>query len=145
MLTIVPVQASDLDQLAVLSRELCGRTVNMARLRDAVEKMLANHDYILLGAKDAQQRLVGFVMAIICLDIVGDCRPFAVMENLIVAEKARGLGAGRMLVAAIEQQARDRDCYYLMFNSLAERKQAHQFYARIGYAKGIVEGFKRYL
>ena len=124
MLTIVPVQASDLDQLAVLSRELCGRTVNMARLRDAV---------------------VGFVMAIICLDIVGDCRPFAVMENLIVAEKARGLGAGRMLVAAIEQQARDRDCYYLMFNSLAERKQAHQFYARIGYAKGIVEGFKRYL
>lgn len=145
MPTIVPIQKSDLNELADLSRELCGREVNRSRLAASVAKMLANPDYILIGAKDDQQHLIGSVMAVICMDIVGDCQPFAVMENLIVSENARSLGVGKMLVAAIEHQARSRNCYYLMFTSLAKRTQAHRFYEHIGYAKGVVEGFKKYL
>jgi GNAT superfamily N-acetyltransferase len=145
MLTIVPLEEADLKQLAGLSRELCGREANMTCLKDSLAKILGNPDYILIGAKDDQQRLIGSVMGIVCSDIVGDCRPFVVLENLIVSEKARGLGIGKMLVNYIEERARERNCYYIMFTSLAKRKQAHRFYESIGYAKGVVEGFKKYL
>ncbi|KYZ76744.1 GCN5 family acetyltransferase [Anaerosporomusa subterranea] len=145
MPTIVRIEGTDLKELAALSQELCGREANIACLKDTLEKIVHNPDYILIGARDDQHRLIGSVMGIICMDVVGDCRPFVVLENLIVSERARGLGIGKLLVSYIEERARERNCYYIMFASLAKRKEAHRFYESIGYAKGVVEGFKKYL
>ena len=145
MPTIVRIQESDLEEFAALGKELCGRETNTIHLKDNFYKMVRNPDYLLIGAKDEQQRLIGSVMGIICMDIVGDCRPFVVLENLIVSEKARGLGVGNLLVRYIEDYARERNCYFITFISLAKRKEAHAFYETIGYAKGVVEGFKKYL
>lgn len=144
MVTIVPVKETDLTELAALSAELYGEKPSMGKLADRLSRIINHPDYILIGAWSGQQ-LVGSVMAIICMDIVGDCRPFAVLENLIVSETARGLGIGKMLVTYIEDRARERQCFYLMFTSSAKRKDAHRFYEHIGYSKGVVEGFKKYL
>lgn len=144
MVTILPIKETDLAELAALTEELYGEKPSVANLEDRLSRIIKHPDYILIGAKSGQQ-LVGSVMAVICMDIVGECRPFAVLENLIVSETARGLGIGKMLVSYIEDRARERNCYYLMFTSSAKRKEAHRFYERIGYSKGIVEGFKKYL
>ncbi len=42
----------------------------------------SNEDYILLGAK-YNNELVGTLMAIICKDLDGACRPFMVIENVV--------------------------------------------------------------
>jgi GNAT superfamily N-acetyltransferase len=145
MVAIEPIKASELQEFAVLARELCGRETDLSRMQENFGKLIQRPEYLLIGAKDEHNRLLGSVMCILCMDFVGDCRPFAVLENLIVSEKARGLGIGKLLVQYVEEWARERNCYYIMFTSLAKRKEAHAFYHRIGYAEGIVEGFKKYL
>lgn len=145
MLTISFISSSDLGQLALLYEELTGTRTNMVLMESLYKKIANNTDYILIGAKDEEQRLVGSVMGIVCTDIVGKCQPFMVLENVIVSEKSRRQGAGRQLVKYIENCARERNCYYIMLVSLLKRKEAHDFYESIGYRLGVVQGFKKYL
>ena len=145
MIIVEQLSEADLSEFTLLAQELCGRQTDSIKLSENFRKLSHKPEYMLIGAKDENNRLLGSAMGIICLDFVGDCRPFAVLENLIVSEKARGLGIGKMLVHYIENWARERNCYYLMFTSMAKRKEAHEFYQRIGYEKGVVEGFKKYL
>lgn len=145
MLTISSISSSDLRQLALLYEELTGTKTNMAVMESQIKKIIDNKDYILIGAKDEEERLVGSVMGIVCTDIVGECKPFMVLENVIVSEKSRRRGVGVKLVEYIENCARNRNCYYIMLVSLAKRQEAHAFYESIGYKLGVVQGFKKNL
>jgi predicted N-acetyltransferase YhbS len=145
IITIETIEISDLEQYAALCDELFGSKTNRTQLEKVAKKIASNPDYILVGAKDAKKQLLGSVMGITCIDTVGDCRPFMVLENLIVSEKSRRQGVGGKLVRYIEEKARDRNCYFVMFMSLAKRKEAHIFYESIGYSKNIAQGFKKYL
>lgn len=145
MLTISSIDSPDLGQLALLYEELTGTKTNLALLESLYKKIATNTDYILIGAKNEAQRLVGSVMGIVCTDLVGECRPFMVLENVIVSEQSRRQGIGEKLVKYIENYARERNCYYIMLVSLSKRKEAHDFYDSIGYKLGVVQGFKKYL
>lgn len=145
MITIASIEQTDLEQLADLYTKLVGTETNRSSMQAMYEKISANPDYILIGAKDENQQLLGSLMGIVCTDLVGDCRPFMVIENVIVSEKSRRQGVGKLLMSYIEEQGRERNCYYTMLVSLIERKEAHIFYESIGYAKGVVRGFKKYL
>lgn len=145
MLNISSINASDLGELAVLYDELTGKKTNLVLMESLFKKITDNTDYILIGAKDKEQRLVGSVMGIICTDIVGECQPFLVLENVIVNEKCRRQGIGGKLIQYIENWARERNCYYIMLVSLIQRKDAHEFYEVNGYKPGVVQGYKKYL
>ena len=145
MITISPINSLDLGQLASLYEELTGIKTNMALMECRFKKIITNRDYILIGAKDKEERLVGSVMGIVCTDIVGECKPFMVLENVIVSEKCRRQGVGAKLIEYIEDCARKENCDYIMLVSLAKRKDAHTFYDSIGYKLGVVQGFKKYL
>ena len=145
MLTIAPIGPSDLEQLALLYEELTGAKTNRVLMESLYKKIAENADYILIGAKDEEQRLVGSVMGIVCTDLVGQCQPFMVLENVVVNEKIRRQGVGLQLVNYMEKCARERNCYYTMLVSLAKRKEAHAFYESLGYKMGVVQGFKKYL
>ncbi|HWR42935.1 GNAT family N-acetyltransferase [Sporomusa sp.] len=145
MLAISSMSSSDLGELAALYEELTGRKTNMVLMESLFKKITDNTDYILIGARDKEQRLVGSVMGIVCADIVGECQPFLVLENVIVSEKCRRQGIGRKLIQYIENCARERNCYYIMLVSLIKRKEAHEFYEANGYKSGVVQGYKKYL
>ena len=145
MPTITPVCAADLEGLAVLYEELTGNKTNLLNMARIFDQIAGNNNYLLIGARDRKQRLVGSLMGILCMDIVGECRPFLVLENVIVSESYRRQGIGRKLIAYIENWARKHDCYYIMLVSLSRRKQAHDFYARLDYKPGVVQGYKKYL
>lgn len=145
MLKISSINASDLGELAVLYEELTGKKTNLVLMESLFKKITDNTDYILIGAKDKEQRLVGSVMGIICTDIVGECQPFLVLENVIVNKKCRRQGIGGKLIQYIENWARERNCYYIMLVSLIQRKDAHEFYEVNGYKPGVVQGYKKYL
>lgn len=145
MLSIQSIQLSDLEQYASLCDELFGSKTNMAQLAKMVKKIANNPDYILVGAKNEKEQLVGAVMGITCMDTVGECQPFMVLENLIVSEKNRRQGVGKKLVNYIEETARERNCYFIMLMSRAKRTEAHLFYESMGYSKNIAQGFKKYM
>ena len=145
MLTISPIEKPDLEQLASLYKELTGTETDLLLMDAMFKKIADNPDYILIGAKDEEQRLLGSVMGIVCTDIVGACRPFMVLENVIVDPESRRQGVGAQLVSRIERYAAERNCSYIMLVSLAKRKEAHAFYESMGYGLGVVQGFKKYL
>jgi GNAT superfamily N-acetyltransferase len=59
-------------------------------------------------------------------------RPAAKIGALIVDDAHRGEGIGRALVEALEAEARARGCELLFLTTSAQRKDAHEFYRRVG-------------
>lgn len=144
-MTISKIEIFDIKEYAKLCEELFGSQTNLVELEKAMKKILVNDDYILVGIKNEEGELIGTVMGILCQDTVGDCRPFVVLENLIVSPKYRKIGLGKRLIIFIEDWARENNSYFVMFMSLAKRTEAHAFYESLGYSQEISNGFKKYL
>ncbi|WP_425800955.1 GNAT family N-acetyltransferase [Desulfitobacterium sp. Sab5] len=144
MLTILEAANADLEELAQLYEELMGKETDLCKMKENFERMEANPNYIVLTAKE-DNMIVGSVMGIICLDLVYKCKPFMVIENVIVKSTSRGKGIGARLMKEIEEIGRKKECYYTMLVSGGHRKEAHQFYHAIGYDLDLVKGFKKYL
>lgn len=146
MITIEKITYDNLSDLANLYEELLGRKTNLEKFNESFEWINSNKDYVLIGAKDDKGNLVGSLLGIVCKDIGGyECKPFIVIENVIVKSGYRGMGIGKALMNFIEDFARKRNCYFTMLVSAFSRKDAHKFYESIGYAKDVVQGFKKYL
>jgi len=144
MISIQFAAVSDLISLAKLFIELVGGKTDISKMREQFVFMESNPDYIVLVAKEGNGA-VGSVMGIICHDLVGNCNPFMVVENVIVSSAHRGKGIGRRLMERIEEIAVEKSCDYIMFVSGNDRKGAHGFYESIGYRLDVVQGFKKYL
>ncbi len=139
------VTIEDLQSLAALYEELNGCKTDIERMTESFRRIEADPNYYLLCYKNQSNEICGSVMGIVCHDVVGDCRPFMVIENVIVSSKFRGQGVGRQLMEKVESIARERNCYYTMFISLRKRKEAHMFYESLGYRNDVVQGYKKYL
>lgn len=144
MITVAPIGESDLAALKTLFADLSDHETDAERLATNFRRMAADPNYILLGAKH-DEALVGFMMGIVCLDLVGVCRPFLVVENVVVARRARRRGVARRLWAELEVEARRRDCYYVILVSGDWRTEAHRFYVSVGFEPDKFRGFKKYL
>lgn len=57
------------------------------------------------------------------------------VQALVVNERVRGFGAGRLLMAEAERRARDLGCLSVSLSSNERRRGAHAFYERIGYQR----------
>ncbi|WP_232274330.1 GNAT family N-acetyltransferase [Paenibacillus sp. 481] len=141
MIQISPIIASEILELACLYEELDGSRPYIERIKEQFEHLQSNKDYLFLGAKNEQGKLVGSVMGIVCYDLTGECRPFMVVENMIVSKASQRLGVGKQLMEEIERQAKVRNCHCVILVSGATSKEAHEFYEAIGYSKGIIQGF----
>ncbi len=144
MVEIIVIKCNDLPDLSLLFEELSGKKSDIDKMVNNFKWMEKNEDYFVLGAK-YNGKLVGSLMGIICHDLVGECRPFMVIENVIVSNKLRGQGIGKELMFEIEKIAKEKNCYYTMFVSGFQRKDAHKFYESLGYKVNEVQGFKKYL
>jgi GNAT superfamily N-acetyltransferase len=144
MIEVKEIDRNDLSDLSILLEELSGMKTDFDKMAHNFEWMTRNRGYIILGAK-YDGKLVGSLMGIICHDLVGECKPFIVIENVIVSGEYRGRGIGKWLMEEIERIGRAQNCYYTMFVSGAQRKEAHQFYQSLGYQLDMVQGFKKYL
>jgi GNAT superfamily N-acetyltransferase len=67
----------------------------------------------------------------------------AVVENVVVDERCRGLGYGQLLMEHAEQFAGAAGCYKVMLASNLRRGDAHRFYERLGY-RASHHGFTKY-
>ncbi|PYE47774.1 GNAT family N-acetyltransferase [Paenibacillus barcinonensis] len=144
MITIKRIQPQDLPALSQLYHELMGTPSNEQKMHKTFQHMEQQGCYHLLGAFD-QEQLVGSVMGIECMDLVGDCEPFMVLENVIVSDRVRRQGIGQKLMLEIEQIAKDRGCAYIILVSGDQRKEAHQFYEKLGFRDELVQGYRKHM
>lgn len=144
MLEIKRIERNDLKDLSLLFEELSDKKTDFEIMAKNFEWINNNEDYIVLGAK-YNGNLVGSLMGIICHDLVGECKPIMVIENVIVSSNLRGKGIGKKLMTEIERIGKGKNCYYAMFVSGSQRKDAYKFYESLGYKLDEVQGFKKYL
>lgn len=143
MVIITPINENDLSKLSLLYQELFAKDQILTRMKEAYKEIENNPNYLVLGAKD-NDRLVGSAMGVICTDLFGECRPFMVIENVIVSSESRYKGIGKKLLRELEIQAIKRNCCYALLVSSADRKEAHRFYISLGYDMDIYRGFKKH-
>lgn len=132
MITVNKIQYEDLGALSGLYEELMGKPSDPDRLDNVYRMMEGDSNYYLLGAFMDNQ-LIGSLMGIVCYDLVEACRPFMVIENVIVSSRAQRKGVGHQLMTQIEQIARGHDCSYIILVSGGQRKKAHLFYEKMLY------------
>jgi len=89
--------------------------------------------------------IAGSLMGIICEELYGECRPFLVIEDVIVDNESRHKGIGSALIRKIENCAISRNCNYIIFVTESERTDALPFYESLGYSPDAYRGFKKRL
>ena len=138
----------DLDALAGLYEQLTGALEEPAPdpqpdPRRVLAQIMADPARSLLVA-ELDGELVGTVDVLIAPNLTHHAQPWALVENVVVAERARRRGAGRALMLRAIAIARDAGCYKVNLISGNERTGAHEFYRSLGF-EAIGQGFKTYL
>jgi GNAT superfamily N-acetyltransferase len=141
---IKPISESDLHELASLQKELIDEESDIERMIELFPTIQKDGNYYLLGAQ-SEGRLVASLAGIVCHDLFGKCIPYMIVENVIVSKDMRQQGIGTRLMMEIERIALERGCRYIMLVSSAKRKNARDFYHRLGYDSANYRGFKKLL
>ncbi|MFU1792608.1 GNAT family N-acetyltransferase [Paenibacillus azoreducens] len=144
MVTIRHIQEKELPALGRLYEELMEIHTNVDQMRQVFKSAERSGNYHLIGAF-YEGELAGSLLGIVCLDFIGACKPFMVIENVIVSDRIRRQGIGKKLMDEIEKIARENGCGYIILVSGEQRKEAHVFYEQLGYRDEKVEGFRKHL
>ncbi|EEG78650.1 GNAT family N-acetyltransferase [Dethiobacter alkaliphilus] len=138
------MSASDIAGLAVLYKQFWGEESSSQLMTQKFKELQNNPHYIFLSAVEGN-RLVGSVQGIICEELYGECKPFLVIENLVVDRQRRRQGVGRSLIAEMEKAAIKHGCYQVLFITENHRTEAVNFYSSLGFRKDTHKGFKKQL
>jgi predicted N-acetyltransferase YhbS len=111
--------------------------------REVLAKIVAQSGRQLLVAEIEGGRIVGTVDLVSLANLTHAGRPWAIVENVIVAKEQRRQGIGRVLMQEAIQLAKQADCYKVQLLSGKQRSEAHDFYRSLGF-EAIAEGFKVY-
>jgi predicted N-acetyltransferase YhbS len=76
--------------------------------------------------------IVGTIAISIIPNLSHGGRPWAVIENVVVDERARKSSIGATLMLHAIDLARARGCFRVVLSSSRHRKGSHEFYQRLG-------------
>lgn len=134
----------DIPDLAMLYMQFWNENSSIEKMQKQFRKMQNSDTHILLSAVD-QNHLIGSVMGIVCEELYGDCRPFLVIENMIVDKSYRKNGIGKALFLEIERIANQRNCTQIILVTETERSDACSFYESVGFKPTSNKGYKKKL
>lgn len=134
--SVRPARPDDWPAVAGLLVEL-GRGVAAGTAEDATHRLqfvghLRRLDNVTLVA-EAEGAVVG-VVDMEYHQRLGDHRPQARVNDLVVTEDARGAGVGRALLGRAEELARRRGCFRMSLVTAAWRERTLAFYRREGWS-----------
>lgn len=86
----------------------------------------------------------GTIDVVVVPNLTRGARPYAVIENVVVAARHRRRGIGRALMDAAVDHARASGCYKLQLISGGARGEAHRLYEAAGLSDAF-HGYRRYL
>lgn len=133
----------DIPRLDEIYRQFWNEPSDAEKMKVTFHRLQEDDAYIFLSAVE-NNNLVGTVMGIVCGELYGSCRPFLLIENLIVDRGHRTKGIARALLAELEMRAKGRDCHQMILVTEANRKDACAFYKANGFQLNNA-GFKKKL
>lgn len=96
------------------------------------EKVAADpRQQILVAEHD--DRIIATLTIVIVPNLGHRGRPWAAVENVVVAAEARGRGVGTELMRQATDIACNHACYKLVLSSNVNRSEAHRFYENLGW------------
>jgi ribosomal protein S18 acetylase RimI-like enzyme len=134
----------DIPALALLYKQFWNEDSSTELMEKKFIELQENPNYIFLSAWDGNH-LIGSVLGIICEELYGECKPFMLIEDLIVDHKYRRKGAGKSLMSEIENIAIENDCYQILLITHNDRTDAIAFYKSLGFNPDTHKGFKKSL
>lgn len=126
----------DWSAVAVLLVEL-GRGVAAGTAEDPTHRMQFGGHLRRLDSVTLVAEIDGVVVGVVDMEYhqrLGDHRPQARVNDLVVTERARGAGVGRALLGRAEELARKRGCFRMALVTASWREATIGFYAREGWA-----------
>ena len=122
--------AADADAVADLSTQL-GYPTTGPEVAGRLRLLLSSPEQAVLVAEDSDGAVVGWLHACVHHFIGGE--PYAEIAGLVVHERHRGGGIGRLLMTEAERWAARRGLKTVNVRSRVERALAHRFYEDLGY------------
>lgn len=137
--TVRRAREKDIPSIVTLYRELHPDTyseleVAPARMRAAFRRLTRDRNHRILVAESAG-RIVGTMHLIVLPHLGHRLKPFAIVENVVVAADARSLGVGEAMMQAASAFAISLGCYKLALTTNVRRLRAHRFYERLGWRR----------
>lgn len=110
-----------------------GYPATEAQLQARLQRLLADERvHVIIAVDRAGRNVVGLCTVHLLSTIHGDA-DVAQLTALVVSERVRGRGGGRLLVAEAERWARERGAGRIVVTTALHRGGAHAFYERLGY------------
>lgn len=123
---------TDADRINVITRDALGYPCAPEQTRAQLSRVLASPgNRVFIVCDDADDSAAGFLHAANYETLHAGSMKSIV--SLAVDGAYRGLGLGRMLLAAVECWAREEHCEAVRLVSAEHRKEAHAFYEHCGY------------
>lgn len=142
-ITVRKVEITDVAGLSELFVDFIAKESNLTAMKKQIEVISNDPNYYVAVACEGN-KVIGTSMGIICYDLVGDCNPFMLIENVVVLPQYQGQGVGRLLMRTLEDFGQKNQCNYVILVSESKREPSHQFYEAIGYSTDQ-RGFKKRL
>jgi GNAT superfamily N-acetyltransferase len=130
--TVRAVESTDIEALADLITQL-GYETRASEMEMRMEAILANKNYATFVAV-SKGKVCGMVGTFTCYTYEHNSRSARILA-LVVSKEVRGRGVGQALIAAAEKDLAQRNIRRVAVNTSFERKEAHEFYEKLGYTK----------
>ena len=138
------VEENDLHSVAQLYKIFWGDEQYPEKMKAKFKELQNNNNYIFLCAT-VNGQAIGTLMGIICDELYGECRPFMVMEDLVVHDNFRKMKIGTNLLRTLEMIGKERGCCQILFMTEMNRTSTISFYESLGYNSKANVGFKKKL
>ena len=86
---------------------------------------------VLIGRVDG--RMLASCTLVVIPNITRGGKPYALIENVVTHEAARGRGHGKAMLGAAVERAWQHDCYKVMLLTGSENPATHAFYRTAGF------------
>jgi GNAT superfamily N-acetyltransferase len=127
---IRPATRADAEAVATLLEQL-GYPATAGEAAARIERLgSSDADHLVVCELDGE--VVGLAVLHVSAAIEHE-RPAGKLSAIVVDERHRRRGIGEALMAAIEDEARRRDCFVVFLTTAERRHDAHAFYRRLGF------------
>ena len=133
---------TDIPQLAKLYKLFWNEESNTEKMYIMFDSIQLNQFYTVLGYFSDDNVLIGSVMGIICQDLYGECKPFMVIESMVVDVNMRKKGIAKKLLSELEKRAAAAGCSQIILVTEKVRTDACGFYESMGFSKDNA-GYKK--
>ena len=119
-------------------------SVPSAERAESTFRRIDSSDCRLILVAVVEGALVGTLDLFVMPNLTRGARPWAGVENIVVAASHRQRGIARSLLNTAIELARSAHCYKIQLVSHARRDAAHHLYENVGF-DAPVRGYRRYL